>query len=52
MADNAEKKLEQVESVELADLSEELSDQQLKDVQGGDFHMGTRVIPKKVIIRP
>ncbi|MGG1550606.1 MULTISPECIES: hypothetical protein [Paenibacillus] len=52
MAENTEKKLDQVESVELTDLSEELSEQQLKDVQGGDLHTGTKPIIKKVTIRP
>ncbi|SDC13839.1 hypothetical protein SAMN02799630_00626 [Paenibacillus sp. UNCCL117] len=52
MAENNEKKLSENESVELQDLSQEVSEEQMKDVQGGDFHMSTRVIVKKVAIRP
>ncbi|CAG7610407.1 hypothetical protein PAESOLCIP111_01237 [Paenibacillus solanacearum] len=38
--------------VELPDLLQEVSEQQMKNVKGGDFHMSTRVIVKKVTIRP
>ncbi|MDQ1909329.1 hypothetical protein RAC89_02295 [Paenibacillus sp. GD4] len=52
MTENNEKKLNEKESVELKDLSQEVSEEQLKDVKGGDFHMSTRPIVKKVAIRP
>lgn len=52
MAENNEKQLNDKEEVKLHDLSEEVSDEQLKDVQGGDLHTGTKPIIKKVTIRP
>ena len=52
MAENNEQQLNEAQAVELTDLSQEVSEQELKDVQGGDFHMGTKVIPSKKIIRP
>ncbi|MGG1515007.1 hypothetical protein ABE504_06315 [Paenibacillus oryzisoli] len=52
MAENTEKKLDQVESVELTDLSEELSEQQLNEVQGGDLKVSSKPSVLKVKIRP
>ncbi|MDF2722813.1 MAG: hypothetical protein K0Q59_2488 [Paenibacillus sp.] len=48
----ADKEQPKTEKIELNDLAQEATEEQLKDVQGGDFHMGTRVIVKKVQIRP
>ncbi len=52
MAENNEKQLNAAEKVKLTDLSQEVSEQELKDVQGGDLHVSTRPIIKKVQIRP
>lgn len=52
MSENNEQQKNEVSSVELTDLSEELSEQQLKEVQGGDLHTGTKPIIKKTVIRP
>lgn len=52
MAENNEKQLNGAKSVELTDLSQEMSEKQLKDVQGGDLKVGTKPIVKKVTIRP
>lgn len=52
MADSNEKQLNEAKSVELTDLSQELSEEQLKDVKGGDLKTGTKPIVKKVTIRP
>ncbi|WP_284640090.1 hypothetical protein [Paenibacillus silviterrae] len=52
MTENNENKLNEKESVELTDLSQEVSAEQLKDVKGGDLHTSTKPIIKKVTIRP
>ncbi|WP_167859505.1 hypothetical protein [Paenibacillus cymbidii] len=52
MADKEEKKQQADKSVEIADLSQEVSAEQLKEVKGGDLHVGTKPIIKKVTIRP
>lgn len=52
MSENMEKKLEKEAKIELQDLSQEVSEEQSKDVKGGDFHTSTRPIVKKVTIRP
>jgi len=52
MTENNEKQQHEALSAELEDLSEEVSEDQLKDVQGGDLHTGTKPIIKKVQIRP
>jgi hypothetical protein len=52
MAENNEKELKADKAVELTDLSQEVTDEQLKNVQGGDLKTGTKPIIKKVTIRP
>jgi hypothetical protein len=52
MAENKEKQTGEAKNAELRDLSQELSAEELKDVQGGDLHIGTKPIVKKVQIRP
>ncbi|WP_158301700.1 hypothetical protein [Paenibacillus mesophilus] len=47
-----EKQLHEEKTVELKDLTQEMSEEQLKDVQGGDLKTGTKPIIKKVTIRP
>lgn len=42
MAENNEKQLNEANIVELTDLSQEMSEQQLKDVKGGDWVVGTK----------
>ena len=52
MSDNKEKQLNKEASIELQDLSQEVSEEHLKEVKGGDLHTGTKPIIKKVQIRP
>ncbi|MFC3769169.1 hypothetical protein [Paenibacillus sp. GCM10012303] len=52
MTEQKNKQPGESESVELTDLSQEMSEQQLKDVKGGDLKTGTKPIVKKVTIRP
>jgi bacteriocin-like protein len=52
MAEKNEKQPNEAKSVELADLSQELSEEQLQNVQGGDLKVGSRPIIIKKPIRP
>ncbi|WP_165452276.1 hypothetical protein [Paenibacillus thalictri] len=52
MSENNEQQKNEVSSVELTDLSEELSEQQLKEVQGGDLQTSSKPIVVKKVIRP
>lgn len=52
MSESNEKQLNKEASIELQDLSQEVSEEHLKDVKGGDLHTGTKPIVKKVQIRP
>lgn len=52
MADNNEGKLNEEQKVELQDLPVEVSEEELKAVQGGDLHINTKPIVKKVTFRP
>ncbi|MGO0062550.1 TIGR04149 family rSAM-modified RiPP [Brevibacillus fluminis] len=51
MAEN-EKQQNELTSLELTDLSEELSEQQLKDVKGGDWKIGSKPPVGKRPINP
>jgi hypothetical protein len=52
MADNKEKQLKVEEIVELNDLSQEVSEKQLRDVQGGDLQVSSKPIIVKKPVRP
>jgi hypothetical protein len=52
MADNKEKQLKVEETVELNDLSQEVSEKQLRDVQGGDLQVSSKPIIVKKPVRP
>lgn len=52
MTEKNEKQLHEEKTIELKDLTQEMSEEQLKDVQGGDLKTGSRPSVKKVTIRP
>ncbi|MFH5184655.1 hypothetical protein ACHHV8_19500 [Paenibacillus sp. TAB 01] len=52
MGESNEKQLEKKPSVELTDLSQEMSEEQLKDVKGGDLKVSSRPTVLKKMIRP
>lgn len=52
MTENNEKKLSEETVLELQDLAQEASEEQLKDVLGGDLQVSSKPIIKKVVIRP
>ncbi|MEK0315727.1 hypothetical protein [Cohnella sp. 56] len=52
MTDKNEKKPGEEAVLELHDLAQEASEEQLKDVLGGDLMTSSRPIVKKVVIRP
>ncbi|TNJ63088.1 bacteriocin [Paenibacillus hemerocallicola] len=52
MAEKNEKQPNEAKSVELADLSQELSEEQMQNVQGGDLKVSSKPIIIKKPIRP
>lgn len=52
MSENKEIQLNKEASIELQDLSQDVSEEHLKDVKGGDLKTGTKPIIKKVTFRP